>query len=51
MGKLICRAFDENGKLIGTYAENPILNSHLYEVEFPDGEVKEFAANKKWTPL
>ena len=34
-----------NGKVKGTYDDNPLLNSHIYEVEFPDGEVKEFAAN------
>ena len=45
MGKVIHHAVDKHGKLIGTYNDNPILNSHLYEVEFPDGEVKELAAN------
>ena len=25
--------------------ENPILNSVIYEVEFPDGQLKEYAAN------
>ena len=45
MGKVIHRVVDEHGNIIGTYNDNPILNSHLYEVEFPDGEVKELAAN------
>ena len=45
MGKVIWRAVDAQGKLIGTYNDNPISNSHIYEVEFPDGDVKEFAAN------
>ena len=45
MVKVICRAVKKHGKLIGTYDENPILNSHLYGVEFTDGEVKEFASN------
>ena len=45
MGKVICRYADEHGKLIGTYDDNPVLNSHIYEVEFPDGEIKEFAVN------
>ena len=45
MGKVIRRAVDAQGKLIGTYSDNPILNSHVYEVEFPDGDVKEFVAN------
>jgi hypothetical protein len=29
----------------GSYADNPILNSIIYEVEFPDGQMKEYAAN------
>ena len=41
MGKFIRRSIDEHGKLIGTYDDNPVLNSHIYEVEFPDGEIKE----------
>ena len=45
ISKVIRRAVDKHGKLIGTYNDNPILNSRLYEVEFPDGEVKEFSAN------
>ena len=45
MGKVIRRSVDEHGKLIGTYDDNPVLNSHIYEVEFPDGEIKEFAEN------
>ena len=44
-GKFIRRSVDEHGKLIGTYDDNPLLNSHIYEVEFPDREIKEFAAN------
>jgi hypothetical protein len=39
------RALDNDGKVVGTYDENPILNSIVYEVEFPDGQVKEYSAN------
>ena len=28
-----------------TYHKNPILNTLVYDVEFPDGEVKEYSAN------
>ena len=34
-----------DGKTVRVYDENPILNSIVYEVEFPDGQVKEFSAN------
>jgi hypothetical protein len=47
---------NDNGKTIGTYCDNPIMNSIVYEVEFPDGELREYAANilaenlpVKWT--
>jgi hypothetical protein len=39
------RSIDDNGKTIGTYSDNPIMNSIVSEVEFPDGELKEYAAN------
>ena len=29
----------------GTYHDNPILNTMIYDVEFPDGEVREYSAN------
>ena len=45
MGKVIRQSVDEHGKIIGTYDDNPLLNNHIYEVEFPDGEIKEFAEN------
>jgi hypothetical protein len=44
-GKVKRSSVDDNGKAIGTYSDNPIMNSIVYEVEFPDGELKEYAAN------
>eukprot|EP00957_Ditylum_brightwellii_P007271 552840-Ditylum_brightwellii.AAC.1 len=29
----------------GSYHDNPMLNSTIYKVEFPDREVKEYATN------
>ena len=42
---MIGRARDENGEIIGEYDPNPLLNTSIYNVEFPDGEIKEYAAN------
>lgn len=39
------RAIGPDGKTTGTYDDNPVLNSVVYEVEFPDGQVKEYSAN------
>ncbi len=43
--KVIRRSTDDNGKVIGKYDGNPLLNTLMYDVEFPDGEVREYAAN------
>ena len=45
LGKVNRRSVDDSGSIIGTYSENPIMNSIVYEVEFPDGELQEYAAN------
>ena len=30
---------------MGIYDKNPFLNTVVYDVQFPDGEIKEYAAN------
>ena len=44
-GKVKRRTIGPDGKVTGLYDDNPINNSIIYEVEFPDGQVKEYAAN------
>ena len=44
-GKVTKRAIGPDGTTAGTYDANPYLNSMIYEVQFPDGQVKEYAAN------
>lgn len=36
---------DQNGKPIGVRNSNPLLDTRLYEVEFPDGSTEEITAN------
>ena len=43
--KVISRATDQDGNFIGTYYENPYSNTMVYDVEFLDGEIKEYSAN------
>ena len=43
--KILRRTIDSTGCIVGTYNDNPILNTLIYDVEFPDGEVKEYSAN------
>ena len=44
-GQVKWRTLGLDGKTIGRYHENPIMNSLIYDVEFPDGQIKEYAAN------
>lgn len=44
-GRVKRRAQDEDGRLRGTANTNPILDTRIYDVEFPDGSVAPFAAN------
>ena len=39
------RSKDLDGNAIGSFDDNPLLNSIIYDVEFPDGAVKQYAAN------
>ena len=44
-GKVKRRSIGSDGKVTGKYDDNLLLNSLVYEVEFPDGTMKEYAAN------
>ena len=39
------RSLDADGRTTGTYHDNPFLNTITYNVEFPDGQVKEYGTN------
>ena len=39
------RSLGPDGVVAGKYDDNPMLNSIIYDVEFSDGTVKEYAAN------
>ena len=39
------RSLDPQGETVGTYHSNPMLNTMVYDVEFPDGQIKEYSAN------
>ena len=43
--KVLRRLVDEQGKVIGSPDENPILNTIMYDVEFLDGNIKKYLAN------
>ena len=43
--EVLRRKTDHHGNPIGRAHTNPILDTRLYEVRFPDGEIQEFTAN------
>jgi hypothetical protein len=44
-GQVVKRARDDAGETYGTKNDNPILDTRVYQVKFPDGEIAEYAAN------
>ena len=43
--RVVGRSKDSNGKTIGLFNSNPILNTQVYNVMFPDGSIKQYGAN------
>ena len=43
--KVIQRSLVPDGVILGTYDDNPALNSIVYDVESPGGTIREYAAN------
>ena len=44
-GQVVHQKNDADGNPIGRSNQNPVLDTCLYEVEFPGGEITELAAN------
>jgi hypothetical protein len=42
---LLQRSIGPDGLIAGQYDDNPSLNTIVYDLEFPDGTVKEYSAN------
>ncbi len=42
---IVGRKRNQDGNLVGTFNNNPLLNTHVYLGEFPDGHVMEYSAN------
>ena len=45
MARVIKRVKDNDGNAIGTDRDNPLMNTSMYEVEFPDGQTAELQYN------
>ena len=42
VGRVTRRAIGHTGSVSDSYDNNPFINSMIYEVEFPDGEVNKY---------
>ena len=45
MANLLRKSVDDDGQVIGAHNKNPLLNTLVYDVEFPDGDVNKYATN------
>ena len=45
VAKVVKQSVDAEGKVVGSFSENLMLNTLMYECEFPDGATKEYATN------
>eukprot|EP00957_Ditylum_brightwellii_P142477 10855002-Ditylum_brightwellii.AAC.1 len=45
VGKVTQHAIGTNGTVTVTYDNNPMMNTMIYDMEFPEGQVREYAAN------
>ena len=45
MAKFIGCSKENDGNGVGLHDDNPILNTIVYDVKFPDGAVREYASN------
>ena len=43
--QVVCWIHDANGNPIGRFNQNPISDMHLFEIEFPGGEIIELSVN------
>ena len=43
--RVMRRSLNEKGPHIGQYNDNPVLNTAIYDVKFPDGTIKKYGAN------
>ena len=44
-GKIARRSLGTDGRMIGSYDNNPMLNTVVYDVGFPAGSSREYSAN------
>ena len=43
--KVVSRVKDNAGNIVGSYHNNPILDTRVYDIMFPYGAVSQYAAN------
>ena len=45
LAKFLRRSVDQDGQVVGQHHKNPLLNTLVYDIEFPNGNVRKYSAN------
>ncbi len=45
IAKVVRCGIDDEGRLVGTFNDNPLLNTLLYDCEFNDGTTRAYSVN------
>ena len=45
MAKILSRSMDDQGRVLGKYRQNHPLSTLIYDVEFSDGNIKQYSTN------
>ena len=43
--KIVSRVLNKDGNPVGAYNRDPLLDTRVYEVMFPDGTIQQYASN------
>jgi hypothetical protein len=46
LAKIVDKKRDSQGNVIGAYNPNPLLDTHIYKLQYPNGHIEEFATNQ-----
>ena len=45
VGRVVGRLLDKDGKPVGSFNKDPLFDTRVYEVMFPDGTVQQYSSN------
>ena len=45
LAKVLCQSVDQDEQVVGQHHKKPLLNTLMYDIELPNGDVIKYAAN------